>query len=149
MNKLVIIRGIPGSGKTTLAKESYYDFVLCEADQYFETENGYEYDRNKIKDAHAFCLDKVKQNLEKGKDVVVANTFVKLWEIEPYLKLGYPTKVVETIGEYESIHNVPKDVVERMKNNLNNTNLSKSILSKKVGFSLKLVAWSMNLGINS
>ena len=115
LNKLVIIRGIPGSGKTTLAKESYYDFVLCEADQYFETENGYEYDRNKIKDAHAFCLDKVKQNLEKGKDVVVANTFVKLWEIEPYLKLGNPTKVGETIGEYESIHNVPKDVVERMK----------------------------------
>ena len=117
INKLVIIRGIPGSGKTTLAKESYSNFVLCEADQFFETENGYEYDRNKIKDAHAFCLDKVKQNLEKGKDVVVANTFVKLWEIEQYLKLSYPTKVVETLGEYESIHNVPKDVVERMKKN--------------------------------
>ena len=35
MTDLVIIRGLPGSGKTTMAKRDFHDYVLCEADQYF------------------------------------------------------------------------------------------------------------------
>lgn len=45
MTAIVLIRGVPGSGKTTKAKAEYPDHELIEADQFFMswlgTSNGY------------------------------------------------------------------------------------------------------------
>ena len=52
---LYIVRGIPGSGKSTFAKRLViHDFLVCEADKYFvDKETGeYNFDFTKIKDAH-------------------------------------------------------------------------------------------------
>lgn len=35
MSEMIIIRGLPGSGKTTMAKQIYSGHVLCEVDQFF------------------------------------------------------------------------------------------------------------------
>ncbi len=55
-NTLYIVRGIPGSGKSTFAKTlggQHY-----EADMFFIDENGvYNFDFTKIKDAHQWCID--------------------------------------------------------------------------------------------
>lgn len=59
MTDLVIIRGLPGSGKTTMAKRDFHDYVLCEADQYFGSP--YRYNPKKIQQAHGLgggCSEK-------------------------------------------------------------------------------------------
>lgn len=115
---LVIVRGAPGSGKTTFAK-SLTDYCLVEADQYFTDEHGvYRYEPSRIKDAHAWCFNMVDALLEVGNRVVVANTFTKLWEVQPYIDLSelYKIKVFHCTGDFGNTHDVPEDVVERMKN---------------------------------
>ena len=50
-NEIVLIRGLPGTGKTTLAKtmEGYAHF---EADIFLEVDGVYVYDPSRIKAAH-------------------------------------------------------------------------------------------------
>jgi tRNA uridine 5-carbamoylmethylation protein Kti12 len=51
---LYIVRGIPGSGKTTFAKS--LNCPVFEADMFFVNSQGiYNFDYTKIKDAHAWC----------------------------------------------------------------------------------------------
>ncbi len=126
MQQLVIIRGIPGSGKSTMARVKYPNHVHIEADMYFEDRDGnYRFDRTKLPNAHQWCQRMVKANLNKKYNVVVANTFIKYWEMKPYLemanKLQIPVKIETAKGNYESVHNVPKEVIERMKNSFENS----------------------------
>lgn len=115
MPQLILIRGIPGSGKTTMAKNKYPSYVLCEADQYFETKNGYKYDPKKITIAHDYCFKKAVSALKEGKDVVVCNTFTRVSEMQRYLDLPYPVRVITAKGQFRNVHGVPGHVVKKMK----------------------------------
>jgi len=115
---IYLIRGLPGSGKSTLAL-SITDYRY-EADDYFETANGYQYDRSKIADAHEHCQEKVKWAMESGiATIAVSNTFCKKWELNPYWTLAhdYGYQVIEVVvkGNFKSIHNIPDEVMERMR----------------------------------
>lgn len=120
---LYIIRGLPGSGKTTRAKEivSHNTSTLhYEADMYFTNVEGeYVFIPSKIKYAHDWCKSSVESALQKGNSVVVSNTFTQLWEFKPYLELAnkYNADIIieVTKGSYTNIHDVPSDVIERMK----------------------------------
>jgi predicted kinase len=114
MNELLLITGLPGSGNSTKARamSGYRHF---EADMFFMVNGVYVYDKEKIQDAHAWCLAQAKSALEKGENVVVANTFIKKWEMAPYLKLGYPTRVEVAKWRYDNIHGVSLEALERMR----------------------------------
>lgn len=122
---LTIVRGLPGSGKSTLANQlatarmdagEYIE--VFEADQYFETAEGYKFDPSKLKDAHADCQRRVRDWLEDG-SAIVANTFTQRWEYQPYLdmakELGVPVQVIEVYADFGSVHNVPDETLARMK----------------------------------
>jgi predicted kinase len=116
--KLILIRGIPGSGKTTLAKQM--DAELVEADMFFIDKNGeYKFAPERLRDAHLWCQLETKRLLYAGKSVVVANTFIKRWEMKFYVKLaakvGVPVEIIEAKGNYASIHDVPEDKIRSMK----------------------------------
>lgn len=117
MTKLIIIRGLPGSGKSTLAKTLGIDHF--EADQYFMLSGEYKFDASKFEQAHSMCMHNTCAALEAGRDVVVSNTFTQEWEIDPYAQLaddlGVELVVCTTKGTYGSVHGVPEEVVQRMR----------------------------------
>jgi len=122
--ELVLLRGIPGSGKSTYAKNHFSDHMLLEADMYHMVCGVYQYKPENIVSAHDWCFKTTEIYLNNGFGVVVANTFVKCWEVFKYVdlanKLHIPCYIYSIQGEFESIHNVPSDVIQRMKDTWEN-----------------------------
>jgi len=112
--QLVLIRGLPGSGKSTLA-QSMAGFLHVEADHFMTVDGAYKFDRSRLAEAHERCQRKTLWSLRRGLNVVVANTFTMVWEMQPYLDMGFPVRVIEATGEYENVHGVPRAAIERMR----------------------------------
>ena len=127
---LFLVRGLPGSGKSTFANAIWNEYAVCEADKYFyDKEGNYNFDPSKIKDAHAWCKNEVEIRMQDHQvnkqfypDIAVSNTFTQEWEMEDYFKLAekYNYKVVSLIVENrhggKNVHGVPDDKLEIMKN---------------------------------
>ena len=114
--KLVLIRGLPGSGKSTMARAMAADgFVHLEADMFFTVDGVYTYDAARIREAHHWCQKKTRQELSAGQRVVVSNTFTQLHEMEPYQDMGTEVCVMEASGCWPNTHGVPAEKVEMMK----------------------------------
>ncbi|EGQ7938535.1 ATP-binding protein [Vibrio vulnificus] len=120
--KLTLIRGLPGSGKSTLAQQLAKQTlaVHLEADMYFVDQQGrYQFDPTRLEHAHRWCLNKVCQYLKQGRAVIVSNTFVQHWEMKPYLRFaerhGLSVETLVCTGEYGSIHDVPAQTIEKMR----------------------------------
>ena len=115
--KLTIIRGLPGSGKSTEARKLGCFHV--EADMFLYENREYKFSQDKQKYAHVACRNIVDAAMNEGVwEIVVSNTFTRLWEIEPYVALakeyGYAVEVIRMTGDYGSIHNVPESVIQAM-----------------------------------
>lgn len=91
------------------------DYIHLEADMFFEVNGVYMYDPQKVKEAHDWCVSKAKEELDRGNNVVVSNTFVKLFELRRYTDFGYPFRIIEAKGNYLNVHGVPLDKIEFMK----------------------------------
>lgn len=121
MSKLVLIRGLPGSGKSTIAERfAEQGYFHIEADMFFVDDFGnYRFSPEGLPLAHDFCQRVARIMLSRGVSVVVANTFVTQKEIEPYARMAVLNRaqfhIVECEGKYASIHDVPDAVVQSMK----------------------------------
>jgi len=118
--KIILVRGVPGSGKSTFAKNMFPDLKVVEADDYFYDANGvYTFNPKEIKNAHEDCLMRAEEELKKGNSVVVANTFTQLWEMDAYLNLAYRYDAEHVVyrldGGFENVHGVPAEKVKQMK----------------------------------
>lgn len=133
--KLILVRGIPGSGKTTFVKKQMKADNPCltfhfEADMYFEKYNpftkqmDYNFDASKLTIAHKICQEKTLRALSLGGKVYVSNTFTTIKEMEPYVimarNLGARIEIHEMSevpvieGKQKNIHGVPTEVIEKM-----------------------------------
>jgi len=122
---LLLLRGLPGSGKSTLAK--LLGGVHIEADQYFMQDGEYKFDASKLKEAHSWCRNQVKEWMEtndRGFDVpgiVVSNTFTQEWEMKPYFDLakehGYTvfSLIVENRHGGKNVHDCPEETITKMR----------------------------------
>lgn len=121
-NKLILVRGISGSGKTTYAKKLIKDDPTLshyEADMYFCQDGEYKFVPSKLKEAHAWCFAETEIDLLFGKSVIVSNTFTQKWEIQPYIELGKKMKaeviIKKATGNYQNVHGVPVEALDKMK----------------------------------
>lgn len=121
MKELILLRGLPGAGKSTLAKS--IGGIHIEADQYFMKNGEYKFDATKIKLAHNWCaIQTQKAMVDEIPTIAISNTFTQEWEMQPYFELaemhGYRvfSLIVENRHYGINLHDCPADKIEVMKN---------------------------------
>ena len=154
-NKCFILRGIPGSGKSTLSKElsSKYKARLCSADD-FHIWWGfgiYDWQGFNTAIAHKSCQMKFDACLAAKSNVIVDNTNVRISDFKYYLEKAYyalyDIYVLEPSTEWKydvekcnllNQHNVPKETIQRMLDSLNESKKIDKNLENKYGVKFKL-----------
>jgi predicted kinase len=124
---LYIVRGLPGSGKSTFARSIAKQYQIFEADQYFMKRGKYNFDVTKLKDAHDDCKQRVARRMRENlfnsiffTNIVVSNTFTQDWEMRFYRNVakryGYKvhTIIVENRHYGKNVHGVPQDKLQVM-----------------------------------
>ena len=135
MKKTVILRGVPGAGKSTAAKQMFVEQGLAgipvttfSADYYFERSGEYQFDPSKLGAAHASCLRAFVLQLtalSAGGDgiLVIDNTNTTVQEVDVYVKLArafdVPFEVVTVqcdpaLAAARGLHGVPTAKVWEM-----------------------------------
>ncbi len=122
---LILLRGLPGSGKTTLAKvlSENNTYPVFSVDDYFTNEITGEYLFNfqnnhlAYKQCEMLTKDAMLQSISK---VIVHNTFTTEWELEPYFKLASSYNyllfvvTVENYHEQKNVHEVSDEQLQKM-----------------------------------
>lgn len=122
---VIIMRGVPGSGKSTYARQYFPRAFLVSADLYHTDELGnYNWKGENVAAAHSWAKKQFKEALERGEALVlVDNTNTEWWEMEPYYDMaedyGYSVKVVRMqappdVCSSRNVHGVPEEAVHRM-----------------------------------
>lgn len=132
MNRLVlfILSGLPGAGKTTLAREllasGWVDAIVA-ADDYFQRDGAYEYRAAEIKQAHAYCQNRVKDLLAEGFNVCVHNTNIDVRARDVYRRIGeragaevmycdlFDYDMTDDQLHERNVHGVPRGAIRRMR----------------------------------
>lgn len=132
MKQLILIRGLSGCGKTTLANTICGDNesrTMMSADDFFVDENGvYNFNHEVLKEAHGWCQKECQEAMEYDYEVVVVhNTFTRKWEVDPYMELasvnGYSVQVLNLydggLSDFELSkrceHDVPPHVIQKQR----------------------------------
>ena len=133
MPKVIVLRGTPGSGKSSWCKKEYPCAIVCSADQYFldDCEN-YKFDRTLLDKAHSRCLHKfiwAIDSIGKARSqypdsvVIVDNTNAFPLEMAPYIAVAKAYDLEVEIIRFNcsiktsidrNIHNVPEETIVRM-----------------------------------
>jgi len=127
---VIIMRGLPGSGKTTAANKIHAATkkkgIILSTDDYFITEVS-EFDPKKLGIAHEWNQNRAKENLQRGSvsPIIIDNTNVLMMEALPYVELAleykFDVKVLEPETSWAfnvdklvkvNVHQVPRRVIE-------------------------------------
>ena len=119
MNNLILLRGVSGAGKSTIAP-MFKNAVLVSTDDFFLDEYGdYIFDANSLIINHQKCQLAVDMMMQDNEElIVVHNTFTKEWEMNAYFDLARKyeytvhTIIVENRHGSKNVHDVPQDAIK-------------------------------------
>ena len=129
---LVLMKGLPGSGKSTLSRElaqANQSSVILSTDEYFMDENNnYRFNALLLGAAHTWNQNRCREHMQAAYQlIIIDNTNVVSKEARPYVDMakqyGYTIKVVEPntwwakdVDECvkRNTHNVPRESISRM-----------------------------------
>ena len=132
MKQLILIRGLSGSGKTTIAETICGDLesrTMVSADDFFVDDTGvYKFNYEALKEAHFWCQKECLEAMEDNyQTIVVHNTFTRKWECDPYMEMATQNDYsVQVINLYDGglsdrqlsercSHNVPSHVIQKQR----------------------------------
>lgn len=133
--RLFLIMGLPGSGKTTLARlmAQEMDGVAFATDDLFVVNGEYKFDPTKLSEYHKKTQERVEEWIcqdgilgVEPSVIIVHNTFSRKWERQPYLDLaaqyGYEvtqiyvhTDLTDDELAARNVHGVPSSVIANMR----------------------------------
>ena len=125
--RVIIMRGLPGSGKSTKAQS--YGGTIVSADDYFIQGGEYKFDSSKLGAAHGQCKRLAEEAMRRGDPIIVVdNTNTTEREYKDYVDMansyGYAVEF-DVVGSggvgvdelaKRNTHGVPKENIERMVN---------------------------------
>ncbi len=131
---VVILRGIPGSGKSTWAERQQGRKIICSADHFHIVNGEYLFNPAKAGEAHNDCLHKflsfaMEASEGRGRTdlLIVDNTNTTAWEISPYYRLaevyGLSVSILnfycEILTSFQrNIHKVPIKTIAAIHRNM-------------------------------
>lgn len=153
---LIIMRGVPGSGKSFIAKQiisaiygtqltqHYFSHVLS-TDDFFINRGVYCFNKYRLAEAHAWNKNRAQQSMREGvSPVIIDNTNIEVWEMEPYVREGvangYVVEIVEPNTPWarkanelvrRNTHNVPIQTIRKMLDNYEN-GITGAVLMRKL-----------------
>ena len=133
--RLQIIRGLPGSGKTTLALKRYPHLMRIETDMYFNRRGAYRFTKENNRNAVEWFHEEVENMCYAGLDFVVTGVLAAHTErldevIDTAYTLGYDVYIKTLTSQYSGIHGVPEKHFEGMKKSFCKENELKSKYKK-------------------
>lgn len=139
IKKLIFMRGLPGSGKSTIARRMVKEWqgstaIVFSADGFLYVNNEYVWTIERLKEAHRLCQESV-WNAINDEDlcndfdlIIVDNTNITLKELKAYkehikraLELGFVVDILETDPDLEiptselekrNSHSVSRETIE-------------------------------------
>lgn len=130
MYRVIIITGIPGSGKSSHVRNVYPNAFVCSADHHFMVKGKYMFDATQLGEAHAQCMRRFLDGLARDiLTIVVDNTNLSAIEIAPYYLAAqaygyqvslYTMQVDPKIAAARNIHGVSAEAIARMAKTLSN-----------------------------
>lgn len=141
---LIIMRGVPGSGKSYLSRHILEQTVglhtgqphILSTDDYFMINGKYVHNPNMLQEAHGWNHNRAFNSMRIGvSPVIIDNTNTEMWEMRPYATMacdyGYLIEILEPdthwcFNEKElvrrTVHSVPKlkirEMIERYQKNI-------------------------------
>ncbi|XP_015687441.1 NEDD4-binding protein 2 [Protobothrops mucrosquamatus] len=155
---LVLLRGLPGSGKSYLARVLLEDNpcgIMLSTDDYFYQKNGqYQFDADCLADAHEWNWKRAKEAFEKRiTPIIIDNTNTQAWEMKPYIALSQQHKYKVIFREPDTwwkfkpkelerrnVHGVSKEKIKRMLERYEHCLTVNSILNSSISDDMKKVA---------
>lgn len=118
--RVQIIRGLPGSGKTTLAKQRFSHLMRIETDMFFSRCGRYVFTKELNRKAVKWFNKTVRECCAAGMDFVVTGVFSahteRLWTtVKTALDAGYEVYIKTLNADYGNIHNVPHEHLDAMR----------------------------------
>lgn len=138
---LFVMRGCPGSGKSSTAKKLGEGGVVLSTDDFFVEDGRYVFNPTRLGEAHDWNIKRALKAISEGvSPIVIDNTNVLGWQAKPYvqaaLAAGYDVKIAEPSSPwwkkhkpgmsdeektrmadelgYRNEHGVPADVIRKM-----------------------------------